>query len=156
MKLIARSRVNAGMTGVPKGLMKTLVFVALVACGGKTTPGTGPGSGSSEPPPPLKDTRTEIEKRRATACGDVGKKITACALADAKAEVAAGRMTKKDFDLNTTPEILDKNTEEFVKKCNVPSMSSRQVRVLEVCSKEEAECAPLLDCLSHLDDQPAK
>ncbi len=132
------------------------MFLVVVACGGKHTPSTGSGSGSSEPPPPLKDTRTEIEKRRATACESVGKQITACAVADAKAEVDAGRMTKKDFDLNTKPEILDKNTEEFVKKCNTPSMSSRQVRVLEVCSKEEAECAPLLDCLSHLDDKPAK
>ncbi len=136
--------------------MKALVFVLLVACGGKQTPTTGSGSGSSEPPPPLKDTRTEIEKRRASACEGVGKKLTSCALDDAKAEVDAGRMSKKDFDLNTKPEILEKNTEEFVKKCNVPSMSSRQVRVLEVCHKEETVCAPFLDCLSHLDEQPAK
>ena len=77
------------------------------------------------------------------------------AVADAKKEVEAGRMTQQNFDLNTKPEILEKNTEEFVKKCDVPAMTSRQVRVLEVCHKEEADCEPFLDCLSHL-SEPAK
>jgi hypothetical protein len=35
-------------------------------------------------------------------------------------------------------------------------MSSRQVRVLEVCFKEEQECGPLMSCLDHLKAQPAK
>jgi hypothetical protein len=134
--------------------MKAFVVVALIACGGKQTPPPSSGSGSAEAGP-VKDTRNEFQKRLATACESVGKRITECAVADAKKEVAAGRMTQKDFDLNTKPEILEKNTEEFVKKCDVPAMTSRQVRVLEVCHKEETECDPFLDCLSHLND-PAK
>ena len=136
--------------------MKALLFLVLVACGGKqTTGGTGSGSSEPPPPPPLKDTRTELEKRLTAACETVGKKLTQCAYDAAKAEVDAGRMTQKDFELNTKPEILEKHTEEFVKKCNVPTMSSRQVRVLEVCHKEETACAPFVDCLSHL-TEPAK
>ena len=134
--------------------MKAFVVVALIACGGKQTPPPSSGSGSAETGP-VKDTRNEFQKRLATACESVGKRITECAVADAKKEVAAGRMTQKDFDLNTKPEILEKNTEEFVKKCDVPAMTSRQVRVLEVCHKEETECDPFLNCLSHLND-PAK
>jgi hypothetical protein len=34
-------------------------------------------------------------------------------------------------------------------------MSSRQVRVLEVCDKEEQQCGPLVSCLGHL-NEPAK
>lgn len=136
--------------------MKAFVLVALIACGGKqpSAPAGGSGSGSGETDP-VKDTRNEFQKRLATACESVGKRITDCAVADAKKEVTAGRMTQKDFDLNTKPEILDKNTEEFVKKCDVPAMTSRQVRVLEVCHNEETECDPFLDCLSHL-NEPAK
>lgn len=133
--------------------MKTVVFLALVACGGKphpTTPTTGSGSAD---PGPVKDTRSELEKRLATSCEAVGQRLTACAVSDAKAEVAAGRMSQKDFELNTKPEILEENTRQFVKKCNVPGMSSRQVRVLEVCHKEETECGPFVDCLSHLNDK---
>ncbi len=150
MKLDAVSRVRGGM--------RALVLIAAllgVACGGKQTTGTGSGSGS-DPPPPLKDTRTELEKRLAAACESVGKKATQCALDDAKKDLAEGKVSQKDFDLNTKPELLEENTARFVKKCNVPTMSSRQVRVLEVCFKEETECGPFLDCLSHLEDKPAK
>jgi len=132
--------------------MKALLFVALVACGGKHTPPPTIG-GIDDPPGPVKDTRTELEKRRDVACEDAGKKLTSCALDDAKAELAAGRLAQKEFELSTAPDVLSKHTAEFVKKCRVP-MSSRQVRVLEVCFKEEAECGPFSDCLTHLNDKP--
>jgi len=132
------------------------LLVFLLACGGsKTTPSNpGSGSGSAVAPPPT-DSRTAIEKRRDDACVQVGERLTQCAVEDLKAEVAAGRMKQKEFDDTTKPEILKKNTSDFVKKCEVP-MSSRQVRVLEVCFKEETKCAPFVDCLSHLNDQPTK
>lgn len=145
MKPTLVSRVRCGM--------KPLLLALLIACGGKQQPST-PTTGSAETGP-VKDTRNEFQKRLATACESVGKRITECAVADAKKEVDAGRMTQKDFDLNTKPEILEKNTDEFVKKCDLPAMTSRQVRVLEVCHKEETECDPFLDCLSHLNDKPA-
>lgn len=137
-----------------RGGMRAFVFVALIACGGKQAPAPSGGSGSADVGP-VKDTRNELQKRLAVACESVGKRITNCAVTDARKEVEAGRMTQKDFDLNTKPEILEKNTEEFVKRCDVPAMTSRQVRVLEVCHKEETECEPFLDCLSHL-NEPAK
>ncbi len=125
----------------------------LVACGGGKHP--DPLHGSDTGSAAVKDTRNELEKRRDTACEQVGPKLTACAVADARAELDAGRMQKKEFELNTSAEVQRKNTEEFVKACEVP-MSSRQVRVLEVCFKEEQQCGPLADCLTHLNDKPAK
>ena len=137
-----------------KGMTAACLLAQLTACGGSKTTPTNPGSGSGsavvEPP---KDTRTAIEKRRDIACSQVGERITQCAVEDLKKEVAAGRMKQKEYDDTVKPEILKKNTEEFVKKCEVP-MSSRQVRVLEVCFKEETQCAPFVDCLSHLSDAP--
>ena len=135
-------------------VMRNLGFVLVIAaCGGKPAP-AGPGSGA-EPIGVAKDTRSELEKRRDLSCEQVGAKITECAVADAKTELEAGRISKQEFDLDTTPDIRRKNTEKFVKACKVP-MSSRQVRVLEVCFKEEQECGPLGDCLTHLNDKPAK
>ena len=144
MKLSYGPRVSGAMR---------LVLVFVVACGGaKPTPTTGSGSGD---PGPVKDTRTALEKRRDGACEQLGPRITECALADAKAALAAGKITQKDFDSTTTSDILRKNTSEFIKACRVP-MSSRQVRVLEVCFKEEQECGPLADCLTHLNDNVGK
>ncbi len=128
--------------------MKPLLFALLVACGGKQT--TSPTNTSSDDPPgPVKDTRTELEKRRDTACENVGKKLTSCAVEDAKAALAAGKTTQKEFDLNTASGVLEKNTAEWMKVCRTYE-SSRRVRVLEVCFKEETECGPFGDCLTHL------
>ena len=135
--------------------MKSLVLIVCVACGGnKPTPTTGPGGSDATPMP--RDTRSAIEKRRDTACEQVGAKLTQCAVADAKADLEAGKIDKKTFDLNTAPQIQAKNTEKYVTPCKASQMSSRQVRVLEVCFKEESECDPLLDCLTHINDHPTK
>lgn len=133
-------------------MMKNLVvLVMLAACGTKSTPIASSGSG--EPAGPVRDTRTELEKRRDTACEALGPRITTCAVEDAKQELAAGRVKQKDFDANTAPEIQRKNTEEFVTKCSGAQYSSRQVRVLEVCQREETECEPLLACLDNLNKE---
>ncbi len=118
--------------------------------------------GSSQPPPinnddPVahpKDTRTPLERRRDTACEKVGAKVTQCAFDDAKADLAAGKVTQKQFDQDTAVAVMRKNTEKYIEGCEVP-LSSRQVRVLEVCFQSETECNPLLDCLGHLNDKPA-
>ena len=136
-------------------MMKNLIFlVALAACGHKgSTPianeGSGAGSGSAAPVGPA-DTRNELEKRRDAACETLGPKVTQCAVDDAKRELAAGKVKQKDFDANTAPEVLRKNTDEFIKQCEKPQYSSRQVRVLEVCQREETQCEPLLACLENL------
>jgi len=51
--------------------------------------------------------------------------------------------------------VLKKNTDMFVEKCTAwRDISSRQIRVLEVCFKEESQCGPLRECLANL--QPPK
>lgn len=130
--------------------MKRLLLIALVACGGKQ-PAPAGGNGSGEPPGVVTDTRTELEKRRDAACEKLRPRLVQCAVDDAKAELEAGRMTKKDFDLNTAPEVRTKLGEKWIEACRV-EMSSRQVRVLEVCDREEQQCGPLLSCLGHLNE----
>ena len=139
-------------------MITRIALVLLVACGGKQTPppSTGSDTGSAEPPGVVADTRTEIEKRRNAACTATGERVTECAVDDARKEHAAGRITKEKLDSITEAGIRKKNTEEFVTKCDAPEMSSRQVRVLEVCLQEEAECGPYLSCLDHLNDKDDK
>lgn len=135
------------------------IVCVLAACGGKSsTDGTGPssagsGSATDDPPGVVADTRTELDKRRDAACDTLGPRMTACALEEAKAAHAAGKLKKAELDEISKPEVLQKNTDEFLKQCKVP-MSKHQVRVLEVCPQEESECGPLLSCLEHLDDKP--
>ena len=133
-------------------MMKTLMLlVVLAACGNKSsTPVANAGSGDSAP---VRDTRTELEKRRDVACEALGPRITACAVEDAKKDLAAGRVKQKDFDLDTSPDVQRKNTEKFVEKCASATYSSRQVRVLEVCPREETECEPMLACLDNLNKE---
>ena len=125
--------------------MRVALLIALAACGPKTTPPPPESRGSNA------DARPEIDKRRDVACERVGSKLTECAVADAKAELDAGRITRAAFDADTDPAIQRRLTAKFIKECRVP-MSSRQVRVLEVCFKQEPECEPLADCLTHLND----
>lgn len=102
---------------------------------------------------PVKDTRTELERRRDASCETLGPRVTQCAVDDAKANLAAGKVSKEQFDKDTAPAIVNKNTEKYVEECRSHEYSSRQVRVLEVCQKEESECEPLLSCLDNLKPQ---
>jgi hypothetical protein len=130
----------------------TVVLVGLVACGPKQPPKTGPSN--DEPVGkvgPVKDSRTAIEKRRDTACEQLQPRLTECAIEDAKKSMTPAEYKKLD------PEALrGKHKQEFLKQCEGSSMSSRQVRVLEICFKEEHECDPLAQCLANLNPQPAK
>jgi len=132
--------------------MRSLVFVLFVACGGKQ-PTTQPmtGSGSGEPPGVVTDSRTELEKRRDAACDKLKPRLVQCAVDDAKAALDAGKVTKKQFDADTAPEVKAKLGSKWLEACRV-EMSSRQVRVLEVCDREEQQCGPLLSCLGHLNE----
>ncbi len=135
-------------------VMRSFVVIAmLAACGGKQTPKGG--EGSAEPVGVVADTRTPIEKRRDVACDELAPRLTRCAVEDAKADQAAGKISAAQLAKDTAPEVLRKNTDEAKKACKVP-LSSRQVRVIEVCMKEESECGPLQDCLGHINDGGAK
>lgn len=128
--------------------MKSLVLILTIAgCGGKQTTG---GGGSDEHPGPAADTRTPFEKRLDSACDALGPRLTQCAVDDSGAELTAGRITKKQFDELTNPQMRAALDKDWETKCKKADRSSRQVRVLEVCHAEETECEPLLDCLENL------
>ena len=123
----------------------------LFACGGKQPAANGSRQRRADRCP-VKDTRSaDRDAPRHRVRQRSGPSVTACAVEDAKADLAAGKTTQKQYDQDTSSEVQHRNTEKFLEACKVP-MSSRQVRVLEVCFKEETECDALLDCLSHLSD----
>lgn len=128
-----------------------IALVALLevgACGGKATPPpTGPAPSAAPAPT---DTRTPIERRRDAACEKLGPKLTQCATADAKADLAAGKTTQSQYEQDTAPAVRAKNTEEFERQCEGSQMSSRQVRVLEVCYRQAPACDELRACLENL------
>jgi hypothetical protein len=129
--------------------------LAWVACGGGQPPPPQPAGGSD---PAFHDTRTAIEKRRDTACEQLGQRNTACAVADARQNLAKGvdpnghAYSKDMFDRDTAAAVQAKNTEVFVDKCKKQHLNSYQVRVYEVCMREETECDPMLACLQHVHD----
>ncbi len=103
-------------------------------------------------PAPAADPRTPIERRRDAACDALGPRLTACAVADARADLAAGKIDQRQFERDTAPEWQQKLTAQWKADCKGKRYSSRQVRVLEVCFREETACGPLVECLDHLHD----
>jgi hypothetical protein len=137
------------------GAIVIALAATLAACGSKQQPAVeNSGSGDTAGPGP-QDTRNEIEKRRDAACESLGPRITKCAVDDARIALAAGQIKQAQYDEITRKDVQAKNTDEFVDSCKQPKTpySSRQVRVLEVCPKEESECEPLMSCLDNLNKQ---
>jgi hypothetical protein len=161
-----RSTTNRTNRSTPRGARAWLALVAAVAlggCGGSQHADGGPsaagGAGGATTAPiasAAPDARKPIERRRDAACDQLGPKITTCAVDDAKADFAAGKIDRAQLERDTAPEVQRKNTEKFATECKGHAYSSRQIRVLEVCFHEEPRCAPLLDCLGHLSDVEAK
>ena len=129
-----------------------VIALALAACGGSQTP---PPSNDGTPPPPAHDTRTPFEQRRDAACRQLAPRLTQCAAQDAKADLDAGKVTPQQYQQDTAQQVLAKNTQDFIDKCTSwRDMSSRQLRVLEVCFQQESECGPLRACLDNLTAKP--
>jgi hypothetical protein len=120
------------------------------ACGSAQRAPDATGGAPADPAPA--DPRTPIERRRDTACDALGPKLTACAVADARADFAAGKIDRRQLETDTAPEWQQKLTTKWLADCKGARYSSRQVRVLEVCFHEETECGPLVACLDHLRD----
>ena len=116
-----------------------IVAVLCVACGGGPKKDTDPDPGLQPPP----QQQTEIEKRQDAACRAVGAKLKQCALDDDARMTPAER--EKSDAAHTAP-ILER---EYIKACTERYLSSRQIRVREVCLREETECAPFLSCLDN-------
>lgn len=113
------------------------LLAGLAACGSK------PHAADPLPDPPADD-RTEIERRRDAACEALGPRLTECAIADARATMSPEELAKLDIE-KTAPV----HTRKFVEQCQGQALSSRQVRVYEVCLREETECEALIACLEH-------
>ncbi|HSK02008.1 MAG TPA: hypothetical protein VK932_12235 [Kofleriaceae bacterium] len=125
--------------------------LAIAACGGpQAAPPPSNEGMADDPPGVVRDTRTPLERRRDAACDRLGPKLAGCAVEDARAMLAAGKITRPQFEENTRPEVQRALAADWRKNCRSGYMSSRQVRVLEVCFREETECAPLEACLENL------
>lgn len=118
-----------------------IVLVALLcaACG----PSTPKQDTDPDPTPPTAKPQTEIEKRQDAACRAVGAKLKQCAIDD-DAKMSPAEREKADV-AHTAP-ILER---EYIKECTGRYLSSRQIRVREVCLHEETECDPFLSCLDN-------
>lgn len=141
---------------MPASLARAITIAwlgGLAACGGPQHPPEGADHATPSSPAPVAYMGTPIEQRRDVACDQLAPRLTACAVEDAKANLAAGKIERSQFDRDTASGVQHKNTEEFQKACKAKAYSSRQVRVLEVCFREETQCGPLLDCLGHLSDR---
>jgi hypothetical protein len=142
-----RSRRPRGGWHARVGHGVVVALVGLAACGGSQP---APAAPSAPAGVVAAGAPTLIEQRRDVACDQLGPKLTACAVEDVRASLASGKISRAQFDGDTAPAVLRANTEKWVTECKAPRYSSRQVRVLEVCFRQEAQCAPLLECLSHL------
>lgn len=118
---------------------------AVAACGSPPPP-----KSAETPTSSVRDTRTELEKRRDDACEQLAPRLVACAVEDSRAQLAAGAITQQVFDLATKEDGQRALAADWRKRCRGGYMSSRQVRVLEVCHREETACAPLEACLENL------
>ncbi len=114
--------------------------LALTACGPKTQ-----RAAETATPPAATVQRSELQRRQRAACTALGPKLTQCAVADARASMSPAELAKLDI-AHTAP----KHTEVFIDECNGEQYSSRQVRVLEVCFREESDCNLLTDCLANI------
>ena len=117
-----------------------LVITAQSACGGGTP-------APAQPDPELGATapgKTEFQRRQEAACDAFGPRLTQCAYEDAKRTMTPAELAKEEVEAKR-PE----HTKLIVDKCRKQQMSSRQLRVYEVCMREESECAPLINCLEY-------
>lgn len=114
--------------------------LGMTGCGPKNSPATEPVVTAT---PTVQV--SPLQRRQRAACAALGPALTKCAVADARASMSAAELAKLDI-AHTAP----KHTEVFIDECNAEQYSSRQVRVLEVCFREESECDLLTECLANI------
>jgi hypothetical protein len=118
-----------------------LVLVVALGCGDK--PAARAPDNRDNPP-----VQTELERRRDAACESLAPRLTDCAIADARATMSPDELAKLDLE-KTAPV----HTQKFLESCKAQTLSSRQVRVYEVCQREESDCEPLIACLDNASPQ---
>lgn len=120
-----------------------VIALASAACGG-ARPAPSSTVDPAVEPTGAPDRRTELERRRDAACETLGPRMTDCAIADARATMSPEELAKLEIE-STAP----LHTKKFVEACQAQALSSRQVRVYEVCLREEQACDPLIACLDN-------
>lgn len=123
-------------------------LVAWGACGGGGSPSAAEPAPSGPPAPPP---QTEFQRRQTAACDQLGPRLTRCAYESAKRNLTPEQMKKEQVDAK-----VPDHTAKIVDECHKQQMSSRQLRVYEVCMREESECEPLISCLEYAKPQHAK
>jgi hypothetical protein len=132
--------------------MRHALLVLLVVCGScgganKPDPDPDPGPSGTGSPIVEQESRSQIQIRQDAACEQTGKKLRQCAIEDNQKQSPEER---QKADVEHTAPILER---EYIKACTAAQMSSRQVRVHEVCLREETECEAFLDCLDNAKPQ---
>jgi hypothetical protein len=127
------------LTGCPKKAAPPVEEDDTLPDPGTSSPG-GTTGGEPEPPPP----ENELQRRQYAACDRVIPRLTACAVEDARRN-----LSPEEFEKEQIEEAAPIHTREYTRKCKNNYMSSRQVRVYEVCDREETECEPLVACLDN-------
>jgi hypothetical protein len=128
-----------------------LIAVLLAAaCGGRsTTPAveddTLPDPARGGPP------RSELQRRQEAACERIAPRMTECAVEDARRTLTPDQLAELDLE-KTAP----LHTRKFIEECTSDALSSRQVRVYEVCEREAADCEELNACLDNLRPRPTE
>jgi hypothetical protein len=113
-----------------------LLALWLASCAGAPKP--------DPDPVPVEPQRTELEVRQDAACNLVGGRVIDCAMTDLQASTPPEELAKLDL-----AKMREENVSKFMATCAGGAMSSRQVRVYEVCAAAETECEPLLACLDN-------
>lgn len=117
------------------------VLVFALGCGDKPAARAPDNRGTSP-------VQSELERRRDAACESLAPRLTDCAIADARATLSPEELAKLDLE-KTAPV----HTQKFLESCKAQTLSSRQVRVYEVCQREESGCEPLIACLDNASPQ---
>jgi hypothetical protein len=130
------------------------IAATLSGCGGGSASGggaSGPSGGASDSAPAVspeeqkrQDALAQLKARQDAACETLGPRITECAIADARKTMSKEELAELDLE-KTGPA----HTQKYVDECKAADYSQRQVRVMEVCQKEESECEPMLACLEN-------
>lgn len=125
-----------------------LALALLAACGGGG--GSTPPADETLPDPVAEDIdglpppANELQRRQYAICNQLIPKLVDCAVEDARRH-----FTPEEFEKEMIEERARHQTKEQRTTCKTSYLSSRQVRVYEVCFAEERECEPLAACLDH-------
>ncbi|MEZ4359219.1 MAG: hypothetical protein R3B48_03495 [Kofleriaceae bacterium] len=141
---MSRSSPGGASAFLSRGRWPLAVALLSLACGGRGAPAERPAGVEPQPEP-----ASEFARRQRAACAATGERVTACAITGLRAASTKDELAKLDLE-----KMQQVNSAAYAEKCEADALSSRQLRVYEVCLREERECEPFLSCLDNLTPQP--